>query len=197
MLGLLWLTMLTAGALYATIAQGPDSVARIAAESSKDAVQLCLGLAGLIGLWSGISALARESGLMNRLADFLEPVTRRLFPSLPRNSSAHGAIAAAVSANLLGLGGAATPLGLQGMEELARARRVSADPSQASDAMCTFVALIASGLTVVPTTIISVRAQAGSAAPSSVAGTILVATLCSTVTAISLDAVFRRVRRNT
>jgi spore maturation protein A len=184
--------MLASGTLAAVVCKGPASVAQILTKSASDAIHLCIGLAGLIGLWSGISALAEESGLMDALAAAVRPVTRRLFPGLPSDSPAHGAMAASFAANLLGLGGAATPLGLRAMEELAKASR---RPGEASDEMCTFVLLIASGLTLVPTSILAVRAHAGSAAPASVTGPMLIASTCSTLTALLADGLIRGARR--
>ena len=192
MLGTLWVAMLASGTLAAVVCKGPASVAQILTKSASDAIHLCIGLAGLIGLWSGISALAEESGLMDALAAAVRPVTRRLFPDLPSDSPAHGAMAASFAANLLGLGGAATPLGLRAMEELAKASR---RPGEASDEMCTFVLLIASGLTLVPTSILAVRAHAGSAAHASVTGPMLIASTCSTLTALLADGLIRGARR--
>ncbi|OPZ62291.1 MAG: Spore maturation protein A [Firmicutes bacterium ADurb.Bin506] len=197
MLGAVWVVMLTVGTVAAVVLDGPSSVARIVADSTRDAVQLCLGLAGLAGLWSGVSALADESGLTVALARAVKPITRRLFPGLSADSEAHGAIAASVSANLLGLGGAATPLGLRAMEAISRSVLPPPAPGVASDEMCTFVVLIASGLTLVPTSIMAVRSHAGSLAPAIVTGPLLIATTCSTATALALDAAFRRARRAT
>lgn len=192
MLGAVWAIMLTAGTVAAVVLKGPDSVARIIAGSTRDAVQLCIGLAGLAGLWSGISALAEESGLTAALARAVKPITRHLFPGLAPDSEAHGAIAASVSANLLGLGSAATPLGLRAMDAIARSGSPPPAPGTASDEMCTFVVLIASGLTLAPTSIMAVRSHAGSSAPAAVTGPLLIATACSTATALLLDAAFRR-----
>ncbi len=195
MLGAVWIVMLAVGTVAAVVLKGPGSVAQILADSTQDAMQLCIGLAGLAGLWSGISALADEAGLTTALARAVGPVTLRLFPGLTPDSEAHRAIAASVSANLLGLGGAATPLGLRAMDAIARDGSLRQAPGTASDEMCTFVVLIASGMTLTPTSIMAVRAYAGSAAPDAVTGPLLVATACSTAAALLLDAVFRRIGR--
>ncbi|MEA4882606.1 MAG: nucleoside recognition domain-containing protein [Clostridia bacterium] len=194
-----WLLMLASGALVASASGGPSAAAGIAIASCKEAVQLSLGLAGSIALWSGIGRIAQKSGLMDALARAVRPVISPLFPSVRRDSPALGSISASIAANLLGLGSAATPFGLAAMEQLGldaeesrRGRRQRLGAHTATDAMCTFVAVTASGFSLAPTTVISLRAEMGSSNPSAIIGAVLFAGVCSTTAAIIADAALRR-----
>ena len=134
-------------------------------------------------LWIGLMKLAEESGLINILAKMLKPVMTRLFPEVPADHPAMGAMIMNISANMLGLGNAATPLGLKAMMEL---QTLNKNQESATNAMATFLALNASSVTIIPSTVIGIRVATGSADPARVIGTILFATICSTVVALTL-----------
>ncbi len=127
-----------------------------------DAVALSVSLAGMLCLWSGLMEIARRCRLTEALAKLFRPVTRILFPTVRQDSDAMSAICMNLSANLLGLGNAATPLGLAAMREL---QKGNPDPAIASNPMVTFVVLNTASLQLVPTTCAVLRQQAGSAAP--------------------------------
>src|SRR5690606_27554171 len=135
-------------------------------------------LIGLLAFWSGIMRIAQEAGLTRMVAKLLAPLARRLFPSVPPDHPALASILMALSANMLGLGNAATPLGLKAMQEL---RSLDPDSDEASDAMCTFLALSTAGVTIIPSTVIALRAAQGSANPTSIVGTTVLATSLSTL----------------
>jgi spore maturation protein A len=163
-------------------------------ESCRAAVEFAIGITGALMMWSGLMQVASASGLTRSLARALSPVVRVLFPSVPRNHRALSHISLSMSANILGLGNAATPLGLKAMEELQKLNRRK---DTASDAMCTLLAITTSSITVVPTTVIAMRSLAGSLNPCEIIGTTLVATACSTGAALLADWLFRgRRRRN-
>src|SRR5690606_8779025 len=122
----------------------------------------------------------------------LSPLIRRLFPSVPPDHPASASILMSVIANLLGIGHAATPLGIKAMEDL---QSLNGGKKEASDAMCTFVALCTSSVTFIPGTVIAIRAAAGSIDPTAVVGTTLVATATSTASALILDRILRGRRR--
>jgi len=189
MMGIIWVAMLASGAIWSAVVHGPQGVAATAISSAKEAVQLCLALAGSIGLWSGMAQIAQQSGLTNALASAIRPLIGPLFPELGPKSKSLPLIAASMAANLLGLGMAATPLGLAAMQQLASE---SPTPAEPTDAMCTFIIITASSLTLVPTTIISLRAEMGSTDPAAVIGATIVATACSTAAAVIFDFAFRK-----
>jgi len=192
LINLVWMLLIALGIGVGSVRGSPEELTEALMTSAQLGVETVLGLIGVMVLWLGMMKIAEDSGLVARLAGLMRPILSRLFPSLPRDHPALGAITLSVSANLLGAGQAATPLGLKAMEEM---KSVVPDTQEASDAMCTFLALNTSGLTLIPTTVIALRTQAGSAAPTEIVGATLLATACSTVCAVTLDYFFRRRRR--
>ena len=154
-----------------------DGVLRYA----KTAVELAIGLIGIMALWLGIMKIAEQAGLVAKLAALLRPATRRLFPDVPADHPAMGAMIMNLSANLLGLSNAATPLGLKAMEEL---NKLNKKLGTATDAMCTFLVMNTSHVQLIPTTVIAIRAATGSAHPAEILGPAIVATCISTVVGI-------------
>lgn len=139
-----------------------EALSSAALSGCGDAVALSVSLAGMLCLWSGLMEIARRCRLTEALAKLFRPVTRLLFPTVRQDSDAMSAICMNLSANLLGLGNAATPLGLAAMREL---QKGNPDPAIASNPMVTFVVLNTASLQLVPTTCAALRQQAGSAAP--------------------------------
>ena len=139
--------------------RGPE-VAAAAVEGTSAAVELCLSIAGMMCLWTGVMEVMRRSGLADRLSRLLGPVLRRLFPQMARDWAVMDSISANVSANLLGLGNAATPLGLE-----AARRMAERSPGVASDSLCMLVVCNTASIQLLPTTVASIRSAAGSAAP--------------------------------
>ncbi|WP_298631113.1 nucleoside recognition domain-containing protein [uncultured Porphyromonas sp.] len=154
------------------------------------AFEISLGLAGILTLWQGLLTVAEKSGLVARFAKRSAPFFGVLFPSLPKGAPVLGTMLMNFSANLLGLDNAATPLGLQTMKEL---QALNPNKERASDAMIMFLAINASGLTLIPITIIMFRYQLGSASPADIFLPILLATGASTLTAILLVAWKQRI----
>jgi len=148
---------------------------------AKIAVELAIGLIGIMALWLGLMKIAEEAGLIARLAGALKGITRRLFPDVPPDHPAMGAMIMNISANLLGLGNAATPLGLKAMEELNKLNR---KPGVATDAMCTFLVINTSNVQLIPATVIAVRAAAGSVNPTEILGPVILATTINTIVGI-------------
>ncbi len=139
--------------------RGP-AVASAAVEGASAAVQLALSIAGMLCLWTGVMEVMRRSGLADGLSRLLAPVLRRLFPQAARDRDTMDSISANVSANLLGLGSAATPLGLEAARRLARR-----SPGTASNDLCMLVVCNTASIQLIPTTVASVRAAEGCAAP--------------------------------
>lgn len=182
----IWFGMILIGMLAAAINPnvGLEVVANASVRAGEQAVTVTFGLIGILAFWCGMMRIAQEAGIMQWIARLLTPIGRRLFPSLPADSAAIGAVMLALSANMLGLGNAATPLGLKAMEELQALNR---NRTVASDAMCTFLALTTAGVTLVPTTVIALRAAHGSSDPTAIVATTLFATTFGTTVAVLLD----------
>lgn len=159
-------------------------------DSAKTGFEISLGLTGAMTFWLGLMKVGEKSGMVGRLAQWVSPFFSRLFPEVPKDHPAVGAILMNFSANMLGLDNAATPLGLNAMKEL---QELNPDKETASNAQIMFMALNASGLTIIPVSIMVYRAQAGAADPSDVFLPILLATFCSTLGVLILVALIQRI----
>lgn len=191
-LNAIWLGLMVLGVGVAALNGKAAAVTDAAFAAGKLAIETIIGLAGLMSLWMGLMKIAEKSGLMEGLAWVLRPIVQALFPSVPGDHPAVGAMLMNISANMLGLGSAATPLGLKAMQHL---QELNDDQEQASEAMCTFLTLNTSSITLIPGTIIALRSAAGSVNPAEVVGATLVATFASGIFGISLDWVVRRWNR--
>lgn len=189
MMNKIWLALLLIGFGTAALTGKVEATTGGALDAAKAGVELTLTLAGVMALWMGIMKIAEEAGLMEGLARLLRPVISFLFPSVPKDHPAVGAIVMNLSANILGLGSAATPLGLKAMEGL---QELNADKEEASEAMCTFLALNTSSFTLIPGTVIALRAAAGSQSPSAIVGATLVASIGAFFVGVTVDWLFRR-----
>jgi len=181
MLNAIWLGMIFLSLIVGVTQGRLDQVVQAVTDSAKLGFEIALGLAGIMSLWLGIMAIASESGLINQLAKLLRPILRPLFPEVPVEHPAMGAIVLNLAANMLGLANAATPFGLQAMKEL---QRLNPNAQEATNAMCTFLAINTSSVQLIPATAIAFLAANGSLHPSSVIFSSLVATSISTAVAI-------------
>jgi spore maturation protein SpmA len=150
-------------------------------DGAKTAITIALGLIGIMALWLGVMRLAERAGLVQRIARALRPIMRFLFPDVPAEHPAMGAMLMNMAANMLGLGNAATPLGLRAMCDL---ETLNPRPGVATNAMCTFLAINTASVQLIPTTAIAILAAAGSHRPTAIVGTALMATLCAASVAI-------------
>ncbi len=157
-------------------------VTNAALDYAGTAVTISLGLIGIMALWLGIMKIAEEAGLIGIIARVLKPLTKRLFPDVPADHPAMGSMIMNISANMLGLGNAATPFGLKAMEEL---DELNPKKGTATNAMCTFLAINTAGMTLIPATAIAIRAAAGSTEPAIIIGTSLFASFCATVAGLT------------
>lgn len=153
------------------------------------AVQIALGLIGIMALWLGVMKVAEDAGLISVIAKLLKPITKRLFPDVPSDHPAMGSMIMNMSANMLGLGNAATPFGLKAMEEL---NELNPKKGTASNAMCTFLAINTAGLTLIPATAIAVRAAAGSSEPAIIIGTSIFGAGCATIAGIAAAKILEK-----
>ena len=145
------------------------------------AVNIALGLVGIMALWLGIMKIAEQAGLISVIAKSVRPITKFLFPDVPHDHPAMGSMIMNISANMLGLGNAATPFGLKAMEEL---EKINPEKGTATNAMCTFLVINTAGLTLIPATAIAVRAASGSSDPAIIIGTSIFGASCATIVGI-------------
>src|ERR1051326_2698806 len=160
-----------------------------ALDGAKTAVTIAIGLWGVMALWLGVMRLAERAGLVQRIAYGLRPLMRRLFPEVPPDHPAMGSMLMNMAANMLGLGNAATPLGLRAMRDL---ESLNPRPGVASNAMCTFLAINTSSVQLIPATAIAILAAAGSTRPTVIVGTAFFATLCAATVAVLSAKFFER-----
>ncbi|MBK9098882.1 MAG: nucleoside recognition protein [bacterium] len=153
------------------------------------AVTIALGLIGIMALWLGIMKIAEEAGLIKIIAGSLKPITKRLFPEIPLDHPAMSSMIMNISANMLGLGNAATPFGLKAMEEM---EKINPNKGTASNSMVTFLAINTAGLTLIPATAIAVRAASGSSNPAIIIGTTIFGAFCATIAGISAAKLFEK-----
>src|SRR5512136_922779 len=191
-MSVIWVLLLVASVVVAAVNGRMGALPGAIAESAGKAVTLSIGLVGVLTLWLGLMKVAEEAGLVRTLGRLARPVLRRLFPSVPDDSPAMGAMVMNISANMLGLGNAATPFGIRAMEEL---ERTNPHPGTATDAQALFAALNTASIQLVPATVIALRAAAGARQPADILGATLLASACATVAAVISSAALRRVFR--
>lgn len=202
----LWSGMIIIGIIYGALTGNLKAVTEAAVSSGKDAVTLCISMAGMVAMWSGLMKIVEMAGIVEKLSGKLRPVMRFLFPDLDPDSESCKYISLNFLSNILGLGWAATPAGLKAMESLAELedRRIEISKKKwkgskseqrtgiASKEMCTFLIINISSLQLIPVNMIAYRAQYGSADPAAVVGPGMVATAVSTVTAVIFCRIMNR-----
>jgi spore maturation protein A len=176
------------GFVFAAVQGNIEVVTKAAFDGAATGVTVCFGLISVLVFWMGIMRLAEDGGLLQKISRLLTPLVAFLFPDVPRNHPAMGYILSNMSANLLGLGNAATPMGIKAMQEL---QTLNPDKQTATPAMCTLLALNTASITLIPTTLIAIRLNYHSAHPAEIVGTTLVATVIATFAAIAADRWYR------
>lgn len=177
----IWLAMVILATLTAAYTGRMDEVTKASFDSAKAGVMLAIGLIGPMALWLGIMKVAEAGGLMRVIARAVRPLMVRLFPDVPAEHPAMSAMIMNMAANALGLGNAATPMGIKAMQEL---EKLAPEKGTASNDMCLFLAINTSSVTLLPLGVITVRAAAGAGSPAAILVPTLVATICSTCVAI-------------
>lgn len=188
MLNIIWLVLIVSSIIVAAVTGRMEAMNQAAFAGAKAGVTVCFGLLSVLAFWMGIMRIAEKAGLMELVARALSPVISLLFPDIPKGHPAMGYIMSNMSANLLGLGNAATPMGLKAMEEL---QKLNPDKQQASPAMCTLLAINTASITLIPTTMIAIRMQYGSANPVEIVGTTLLSSFAAAFVAIVIDRWYR------
>lgn len=189
MLNYLWGFMIIIGVIVGILNGKIGDVSTQMINSSKEAVTLCITMVGIMALWTGIMQVARASGIIRSLTNALRPVIKLLFPDLPKEHIVNEYIASNMIANILGLGWAATPMGLKAMSELSELNHYR---TTASCDMCTFLIINISSLQLIPVNIIAYRSQYGSTNPMQILGAAILATLVSTIAGVIFSVIARK-----
>lgn len=189
MVSILWTFLIVIAVIYALFTGNLSIINNSVLTNANKALDLIMSLLPTIVLWTGIMKIAEDAGLLIKFANFLEPILKKLFPSVPKNNKALGYISSNIAANMLGLGSAATPFGLNAMVEL---QKINNKKDTASTSMITFLVLNTAGVTILPTTIIAIRLAYRSSNPTEIIIPAVIATTCSCISAILIDYIIRR-----
>ena len=181
MINFIWCGMIVIGIVVGVLTGNIEAVSTAAIEWAETAVELSLGLIGVMALWLGLMKIAEEAGIVKGMGLLMKPIMVRLFPEVPADHPAMGSIVANMAANFFGLGNAATPLGIKAMQEL---QDLNENKEEVSNAMVTFLAINTSSVTLISSSIIAYRSAAGAVNPADVIGPTIIATAVSTTIAI-------------
>ncbi len=182
MISYIFAGMITLSFVYAAVSGNMSALSQSVIDGAKEAVELLITLCGIMCMWSGFMEIANKGGLTKVFSKILAPVIKRLFPDVDEQSDAFSYITMNISANLLGLGNAATPLGLSAMRELKGERRLDT----ATDSMVTFVVLNTASIQLLPTTVASLRASFGSKSPFDVIFCVWISSIISVLVGLIL-----------
>ena len=191
LMGLIWTVMIVVSVLFGCLNGTVGQVQQAALEGAHAAIELCIVIGGAVCLWRAVMELMRASGLAEALSHALRPILRRLFPESARHEAVLQPLSANVSANQLGLGNAATPMGMRAAQEMARL----APPGEASNELCRLVVLNTASIQLLPVTIAAVREAAGAAVPFDILPAVWVTSLCSVTVGLLTGKCLARVWR--
>ena len=189
MLNYLWAIMIVLGIAVAVLTGNVDAVSNATLTSAKDAITLCITMLGIMSMWTGLMQVAKSVGIIDKLTNLLRPVLRLLFPDIPKEHIVNEYIASNMIANILGLGWAATPMGLKAMKEL---KILNHDSEIASCDMCTFLIINISSLQLIPVNIIAYRTQYQSVKPTEILAAAIVTTIFSTLVGVGFSIIARK-----
>jgi spore maturation protein A len=190
MINVLWALFIIIGILYGFATGNTSQMNEEILNSAKISFNMILTMLPIISLWVGIMTIAKDSGLLDKLASFFAPILSFLFPDIPKKHESLGLISSNIIINLFGLGNAATPFGLKAMESL---QKLNDEKDRATRSMITFLVLNTSGLSIIPTTVIALRIMHGSADPMEIIGAVIIATLISTIFGLAIDRIWGRI----
>ena len=185
----IWLCLMLIALIVGALNGRIELVMKAAFDNAAAAVEIALGLIGIMALWLGIMKIAEKGGIIKILSRAIRPIAKFLFPSIPSDHPAIGSMLMNMIANWLGLGNAATPLGLKAMEEL---QSLNQFKDTATNDMVTFLALNTGTICLIPMTVIAVRAQLGSANPFEIIGTTIISSTCATIAGVTAAKLFQR-----
>lgn len=180
-MSVIWFSMILLGMVVAVINGKVEIINEVILKDAQEAVVFAIGLTGIMAFWLGLMNIAKKSGLIQKFALLMRPVTKLLFPSIPPNHPAISAIMMNMVANIFGAGNSATALGIKAMEEL---QSLNQEKRIATNAMCMFLVINMSSIQLIPLTVLKLRTDAGSLAPGEIIGTSIIATTVSTIVGI-------------
>lgn len=186
MINYIWAFFILIGTLY-SIFKGDTNLSNTLLTSGSTAIDMIFSMGSIICLWLGIMNIAKKSGLLDRLSKRLSPLIRLLFPEIPKDDAAIGYISLNIVMNMVGLGNAATPFGLKTMKEL---KRLNNNSNEASRSMITFLVINTASVTIIPTTVISLRILNGSNNPNEIINASIITTFLSLMFALIIDRLF-------
>jgi spore maturation protein A len=194
MINLIWVLMIVIGIVFAMFNGTMDEVNKAIFQGAGEAVTLCIGFISILVFWLGLMRIAQASGLLDKLANVFRPIIKKIFPDIPDDHPVMGYILSNMIANMFGLGNAATPLGIKAMEEL---KELNGGKSEASRSMITFLVINTASITIIPTTVLSIRMNYDSASPAEIVLPTIIASVFATVCAIFIDRfTYNRKKRN-
>lgn len=191
MINIIWALFIIIGITYSFVTGNTAKINEDILNSAKISFNMILTMLPIISLWVGIMTIAKDSGLLDKLASFFAPILSFLFPDIPKKHESLGLISSNIIINLFGLGNAATPFGLKAMESL---QKLNNEKDRATRSMITFLVLNTSGLSIVPTTVIAMRIMYDSTNPMEIIGAVIIATLISTIFGLAIDRLWGRMR---
>lgn len=189
MVAYIWAFLICVGIFYSFCTGNINIINESILTNANDALELILNLMPIIVLWTGLLKIAEDSGLLKKFANFLNPILKKLFPDVPKESKSLGYISSNIAANMLGLGSAATPAGLKAMKEL---QELNDKKDTASTPMITFLVLNTAGVTIIPTTVLALRVAYNSINPGEIIVPSIIATFCSSISGLTLDYFIRK-----
>jgi spore maturation protein A len=189
MVNIVWSALIILGIIYSIIVGKVDVINIEILLSAKNSIDMVIKLLPIMAIWLGIMEIAKDSGFLKKFSAFISPILGKLFPDIPKEHESLGFIASNMIANMFGLGNAATPFGLKAMKSL---QELNKKKDTASRSMITFLVLNTSGLTIIPTTVISMRLMHGSTNPTEILVPCFIATFFSTMCGLILDRILAR-----
>ena len=181
MLNIIWPIFIIISFIYAILNGRVAEVNNSVFESTKSAVELTISLLGTICLWNGIMQIASKTSIVKHLTKLLNPIMRKIFPDIKKGEKVHEEITMNIIANIMGLGNAATPLGLKAMKSM---QRKNSDKSRLTNSMAMFIVLNTASIQLIPTTVIAIRSSLGSSNPTAMIIPVWIATICAAIAAI-------------
>jgi len=193
MINIIWMILIATGIIYGILTNNVEIINNTIIDSTKVSLDMLIKIFPVLALWMGLTKIAEKSGLLNKLSFKLSPLLTKLFPEIPDGHESLGLMASNMISNLFGLGSAATPFGLKAMSSL---QKLNKNKEIASRSMITFLVINTSGLTIIPTTIISLRMMYNSTNPTIIVFACILSTICATLGGIIVDRIFARRYKN-